>query len=62
MSPTDVTGNRAVKNSDEANIEWIYNTQESDNFLHKPKKTTKSLTPRYNNWPKNNGAKEWGVV
>jgi hypothetical protein len=37
MSPRAGTGNRAVKNCGEANTEWNYNTNESDNSLHKSK-------------------------
>jgi hypothetical protein len=36
MSPRDVTGEYAVRNCGEANIEWNYNTRRSDNFLRFP--------------------------
>jgi hypothetical protein len=37
MSPTDITGNRAVQNYGEANTEWNRTTKEIGNFLHKSK-------------------------
>jgi Fe-S-cluster-containing dehydrogenase component len=44
MCPRDITGKYTGKNCDEACTEWNYNAVGSDNFLHKSKQQTKTLT------------------